>query len=147
MCQPDTVIMVSGIPPRYSLNVDDLNKMLDEMCENLNLQFIDHNHHFYDRNDSVNNYLFHADGIHLTNKGTSAFLRSVNDHVKILKRKLVTEWYCFNCGESGHKVNTCKHGQKVLCFTCNNYGHKEKFFDFHTTEENGKEEMPYSYLI
>ena len=82
MCQPDTVIMVSGIPPRYGVNVDGLNMMLDELCENLNLQFIDHNHHFYDRNGSVNNHLFHADGIHLTNKGTSAFyLRSVNDHV------------------------------------------------------------------
>jgi hypothetical protein len=34
--------------------------MLDELCENLNLQFIDHNHHLYDRNGSVNNHLFHA---------------------------------------------------------------------------------------
>lgn len=133
MCQPDTVIMVSGIPPRYGVNVHGLNMMLDELCENLNLQFIDHNHHFYDQNGSVNSHLFHADGIHLTNKGTSAFLRSVNDHVKILKRKPVTEWYCSNCGESGHNVNTCKHGQKVLCFTCNNYGHKEKFCNFYTT--------------
>jgi len=133
MCQPDTVIMVSGIPPRYGLNAEDLNMMLEELCENLNLQFIDHNHHFYDRNGSVNNHLFHAHGIHLTNKGTSAFLWSVNDHVKILKRKPVTEWYCLNCEESGHNVNTCKHGQKVLCFTCNIYGHKEKFCNFYTT--------------
>ena len=77
MYQPDTVIMVSGILPWYGVNVDGLNMMLDELCENLNLQFIDHNHHFYDQNGSVNNRLFHADGIHLTNKGTSAFLRSV----------------------------------------------------------------------
>jgi hypothetical protein len=49
-----TVIMVSGIPPRYGVNVDGLNMMLDELCENLNLQFIDHNHHLYDRNGSVN---------------------------------------------------------------------------------------------
>jgi lysophospholipase L1-like esterase len=59
--------------PWYGVNADGLNMMLDELCENLNLQFIDHNHHFYDRNGSVNNHLFHADGIHLTNKGTSAF--------------------------------------------------------------------------
>jgi hypothetical protein len=39
MCQHDTVIMVSGIPPRYGVNVDGLNMMLDELCENLNLQF------------------------------------------------------------------------------------------------------------
>ena len=94
MCQPDTIIMVSGIPPRYGVNVDGLNMMLDEyqLCVNLYLQFIDHNHHFYDRNGSVNNHLFHADGIHLANKGTSAFLRSVNDHVKILKMVLFKLW-------------------------------------------------------
>ena len=39
MCQPDTIIMVSGIPHRYSVNVDGLNMMLDEyrLCVNLNL--------------------------------------------------------------------------------------------------------------
>lgn len=34
---------------------------------------------------------------------------------------------CYNCGESGHRLNTCKfkdRGKK--CFTCNGFGHESK---------------------
>jgi hypothetical protein len=43
----ETVLMVSGIPPRYGTNVQPLNMILDDLCDNL--QFIDHTKVFNDR--------------------------------------------------------------------------------------------------
>ena len=119
--------MVSSIPPRYGINIDPLNYMLDEMCNKFNLQFIDHSGQFYYTNGHVKFHLFLQDGIHLSKKGTSVLLKSINQYVSILRHRTENNWYCLFCGESGHNSSTCRHGQKVLCYSCNNYGHKEKF--------------------
>ena len=37
---------------------------------------------------------------------------------------------CWNCGESGHVINSCKHSSRLRCFTCNKFGHKSKFCVF-----------------
>jgi lysophospholipase L1-like esterase len=67
----ETVLMVSGIPPRYGTNVQPLNMILEDLCDNNNLQFIDHTKVFNDRHGYVKQQLFHPDGIHLSKKGTS----------------------------------------------------------------------------
>ena len=33
---------------------------------------------------------------------------------------------CYNCNESNHMVDSCRHRTKVTCFTCNVRGHKAK---------------------
>ena len=33
---------------------------------------------------------------------------------------------CYNCNESNHMVDSCRHRTKVTCFTCNGRGHKAK---------------------
>jgi hypothetical protein len=45
----ETVLMVSRIPPRYGTNIQPLNMILDDLCDNNNLQFIDHTKVFNDR--------------------------------------------------------------------------------------------------
>ena len=36
---------------------------------------------------------------------------------------------CWNCGETGHVVSSCKHGEPIQCFSCKRSGHKAKFCD------------------
>lgn len=123
----DTVLMVSGMPPRWGTNVQALNMLLKDLCDNLNLQFIDHTMEFHDTNGYVKHELLHSDGIHLSKKGTSTFLHNINNYVQIMRSRVKSTWYCFYCGEGGHNKQTCRHGQAVLCYCCNSYGHKEKF--------------------
>ena len=44
----ETVLMVSRIPPKYGTNVQPLNMIHKDLCDN-NLQFIDHTKVFNDR--------------------------------------------------------------------------------------------------
>lgn len=124
-CNKNCVIMVSGIPPRKRLNVGPLNDMLRDMCEYLNIQFIDHSCVFTDSNGNVNYKLFSYDKLHLSPTGTAELLKSINRYVNILGES--NSMYCYCCGEPNHNSTSCKHGQKILCHLCNSYGHKQKF--------------------
>jgi hypothetical protein len=43
--------------------------ILEDLCDNNNLQFIDHTKVFNDRHGYVKQQFFHHDGIHLSKKG------------------------------------------------------------------------------
>ncbi|CAG2237494.1 unnamed protein product [Mytilus edulis] len=111
-CHPHCKFVVSGILPRKGLNMHNPNEMLKDLCEQFNLQFIDHTNMFYDKNYNLSYSVFHHDGIHLSKKGTSAFLRSVNMHVSILKHTDQSDRYCVHCGEPNHNSKSCRHGRK-----------------------------------
>ncbi|CAC5425550.1 unnamed protein product [Mytilus coruscus] len=130
-CHPHCKFVVSGILPRKGFNMHNPNEMLKDLCEQFNIQFIDHTNMFYDKNYHLSYSFFHHDGIHLSKKGTSAFLRSVDMHVSILGHTDQSERYCVHCGEPNHNSKSCRHGRKVLCHSCNNFGHKEKFCEFY----------------
>ncbi|CAC5395801.1 unnamed protein product [Mytilus coruscus] len=98
-CHPHCKFVVSGILPRKGFNMHNPNEMLKDLCEQFNIQFIDHTNMFYDKNYRLSYSLFHHDGIHLSKIGTSAFLRSVNMHVSILGHTDQSERYCLHCGE------------------------------------------------
>ena len=125
-----SVIMLSSVTPRYGLNVSPVNEVIMDLCEQFNLQFIDHGFSFYDKNGKVNNGLYYTDGIHLSKKGTATFLRDINSYVSILKNQN-NAGYCYYCGESGHNAIKCRHGQEIQCFSCGCYGHKQKYCSFY----------------
>jgi len=87
--------MVSGIPPRYGTNVQPLNMILEDLCDNNNLQFIDHTKVFNDRHGYAKQQLFHPDGIHLSKKGTSTFLHNIYTCATIMQQRETKTWYCF----------------------------------------------------
>ncbi|CAG2204011.1 unnamed protein product [Mytilus edulis] len=68
-CHPHCKFVVSGILPRKGLNMHNPNEMLKDLCEQFNLQFIDHTNMFYDKNYNLSYSFFHHDGIHLSKKG------------------------------------------------------------------------------
>lgn len=127
VCDKETVLMVSGIPPRYNMDTYQLNEVLHRMCQDLNIQFIDHDEWFHDDQGYVKTYLYGRDGIHLSKKGTSALLKSINQYVSIIKFRNDDQFFCSFCGEYGHNSRKCRYGEKLQCFNCKQYGHKEYF--------------------
>ena len=127
----ETVLIVSGIPPRYGTHVQALNMILEDLCDN-NLQCIDHTKVFNNRHGYVKQQLFHPDGIHLSKKGTSTFLHNINTCATIMQQREAKTWYCFYCGEGGHNKQTCRHKQAVLCYSCGKYGHKEQLCELYS---------------
>ncbi|CAC5425302.1 unnamed protein product [Mytilus coruscus] len=126
----NTNIIVSSVPPRKDVDVEPVNKILIDLCDYYNLQYIDHSKCFYDDYGYVKKTLFQRDGIHLTKIGTMVFLQNIDQYVKILKLSSNND-YCQYCGERGHDLNTCRHGKPVSCFSCKSFGHKEKFCDLY----------------
>ncbi|CAG2196993.1 unnamed protein product [Mytilus edulis] len=126
----NTNIIVSSVPPRKDTDVEPVNKILIDLCDYYNLQYIDHSKCFYDDYGYVKKTLYQRDGIHLTKMGTMVFLQNIDQYVKILKLSSDND-YCQYCGERGHDLNTCRHGKPVSCFSCKSFGHKEKFCDLY----------------
>ncbi|CAG2231668.1 unnamed protein product [Mytilus edulis] len=126
----NTNIIVSSVPPRKDTNVEPFNRILIDLCDYYNLQYIDHSKCFYDDYGYVKKTLYQRDGIHLTKMGTMVFLQNIDQYVKILKLSSDND-YCQYCGERGHDLNTCRHGKPVSCFSCKSFGHKEKFCDLY----------------
>ncbi|CAG2252470.1 unnamed protein product [Mytilus edulis] len=126
----NTNIIVSSVPPRKDTNVEPFNRILIDLCDYYNLQYIDHSKCFYDDYGYVKKTLYQRDGIHLTKMGTMVFLQNIDQYVKILKLSSNND-YCQYCGERGHDLTTCRHGKPVSCFSCNSFGHKKKFCDLY----------------
>ncbi|CAC5414258.1 unnamed protein product [Mytilus coruscus] len=78
----NTNIIVSSVPPRKDVDVEPVNKILIDLCDYYNLQYIDHSKCFYDDYGYVKKTLFQRDGIHLTKIGTMVFLQNIDQYVK-----------------------------------------------------------------
>ena len=128
----DTVIIISGVPPRRNVDVQPLNHLLEELCDYFNLYFVNHYDKFCDQYGNVNSSLFHSDGIHLSQKGTSLFLKNLNSVIPLLKHQENSLNYCRLCGENGHSTSRCRHENALKCFRCFNFGHKEKLCDLYS---------------
>ncbi|CAG2203566.1 unnamed protein product [Mytilus edulis] len=113
----NTNIIVSSVPPRKDTDVEPVNKILIDLCDYYNLQYIDHSKCFYDDYGYVKKTLYQRDGIHLTKMGTMVFLQNIDQYVKILKLSSDND-YCKYCCERGHDLNTYRHGKPVSCFSC-----------------------------
>ncbi|VDI19450.1 Hypothetical predicted protein [Mytilus galloprovincialis] len=57
-CHPHCKFVVSGILPRKGLNMHNPNEMLKDLCEQFNIQFIDHTNMFYDKNYNLSYSFF-----------------------------------------------------------------------------------------
>ena len=65
------------------------------------------------------------DNIHLSEAGTATLLKGYNGVVSIVKHR-VHKGSRFYCGENGHNMKKCHHGEKIKCFHCGIRGHKAK---------------------
>ena len=80
-------IVVSGLCPKMDMDtyiIDELNDCLYELTNSYDLNFVDYNFSFYFSNGNVNHNFLLEDDLHLSSKGTSAFLKSINAYTYIL---------------------------------------------------------------
>lgn len=119
----DSNIIVSGLLPRADVSVLQANNELENLCQFLDIIFINQLGSFADNGDFPKFSMFSRDGIHLNRKGTSRYLHNINNVIGILHKLVVA---CNKCGELNHSTDYCKFQSRVKCFCCGLFGHKEK---------------------
>lgn len=116
----DTNIIVSGLLFRSDVCTYSANLILENLCDFLGLMFINQYKIF---NETAFSH-YTRDGIHLSRRGTSAYLKSIHKIIAILKSSPAV---CANCGEQNHQTILCNYEKKLKCFRCGFFGHKQKF--------------------
>ena len=121
-----TTIYLSTVPPRRDSDVSGVNKIIRYVCRDYNVNLINVHDNFVDRN-GVKRHLMSTDGIHLSNKGTAALLKTYHSKISVLKQQNTKKQIrCFQCGETGHIISVCHHRYRVKCWGCDRLGHKYK---------------------
>ncbi|VDI54060.1 Hypothetical predicted protein [Mytilus galloprovincialis] len=123
-CNKDCNIIVSGLPPRYDVNVYSANLVLEKLCQQFGLVFIRQYEMYMSDSFNQNKGFYTHDGIHFNSRGTSRYIKTINNIVGILNYH---SYACANCGELNHKTSSCRFEMKIKCHKCNMYGHKQKF--------------------
>ncbi|CAC5404252.1 unnamed protein product [Mytilus coruscus] len=123
-CNKDCNIIVSGLPPRYDVNVYSANLVLEKLCQQFGFVFIQQYEMYMSDSFNQNKGSYTHDGIHFNSRGTSRYIKTINNIVGILNYH---SYACGNCGELNHKTFSCRFEMKIKCHKCNMYGHKQKF--------------------
>ena len=115
-----TSIVLSGVLPRYDLphfnkQIQELNIGMKNLWPNAPknvFMFVDHQSSY----GQEKRHLFHRDGLHVNKKGTSALIRSLNSHVKIIR---------------GSNAGAAKHGSAIR----HSYKHDSPLDAHHTPKQ------------
>lgn len=133
---PKAKIILSECTPRCDVNVNYVNSIIRRVANDYSVHVLQTNRRFMNKNGRMDYSLMSRDGIHLTSKGTATLLKLYNDTIPVLKEnptnesKRGTQYTCFNCGEAGHSMRSCRHRTKVQCWCCGLFGHKAKRLGF-----------------
>ncbi|CAC5395511.1 unnamed protein product [Mytilus coruscus] len=112
-------IIVSGLPPRNDVNVYRANIVLEKLCQQFGLVFIRQYMMYTSDSFSQNKGFYTRDDIHFNSRGTSRYIKTMNNIVGILNYH---SYACTNCGELNHKTSSCRFGKNIKCHKCNMYG-------------------------
>ena len=104
---PTTKVYFSEVLPRRDVDVSYVNNTLRYVCDEYGGLFISNKSVF----KKVDNVHYWKDGIHLSDKGTSALLKQMNNEVPILRGK----------GAQRDNRNS-SFSQSVACYFCGEHG-------------------------
>ena len=126
-------IIVSGLLPRQSVDLKPYNERLKAICEENDIQYIDHYNSFLLASGEMPESYFHKDKLHLRIPGTQKLLSNINkihtitmnktdnDRPSVPRRYLanrrpaysvqhqhrLTHNYCHICARKGHATQDC----------------------------------------
>lgn len=87
LTQKDCKIIVSGLLPRGGVNIKPFNAIIQDLCQPLNISFIDNHGSFIMASGELPFDFFHADKVNLKFAGTRKLVHNINNHCHILPRK------------------------------------------------------------
>ena len=117
---PHCKIFVCTICSRRDCDVNPVNNMIVQLAKEMNASIIDCYKPFVYGDGSPVHAYFHRDGIHLSQKGTSALITIINKTVNITKKNSRQDppsqyKWCSHCKMTDHNTNECERS------TSNNY--------------------------
>ena len=118
---PSAKVFISDVTPRVGGDVKYVNDIIRHVCSTYGVMRIPTTENIR----FVNFHQYYRDNIHLSEAGTATLLKGYNEFVSILTHRVHKE-SCFYCGENGHNMKKCRHGEKIKCFNCGIRGHKAK---------------------
>ena len=123
--------------------IEQLNSAIEDICKTLGATYISNDPSFRLGDGDINEGFYEADRTSLNQAGTSKLLRnlhlehllinrptSADNWLKVSRRKAVKATGpakrapCWNCGESNHTSNICRHKKRLTCTKCSKQGHK-----------------------
>ena len=145
-------VVVSSILPQLpdtamQSRIEQMNSAMENTCKQLNITFIENDPSFRLGDGEINEGFLQEDGSTLNHAGQNKLLKNLhlNGKVKINLRqqwKTITDSKpkvtkhapkpvqqkqrapCWNCGESNHTSNICRHRKRLTCNKCGGQGHK-----------------------
>ena len=83
MASENRRLIVSGLLPRESVNLDPYNKSLKTLCATKDVEFIDHYNGFLLASGDMADSYFHKDKLHLNSFGTRKLLKNIDAMYKV----------------------------------------------------------------
>ena len=84
LASDDRQLIVSGLLPRGTVDLEPYNKKLKLLCDENDIKFIDHYHSFLLASGELPETYFRTDKIHLNHGGIRKLLQNIEKHCKVM---------------------------------------------------------------
>ena len=146
LTSPGRRLIVSGLLPRETVDLDSYNKGLKTLCQNKNIEFVDHYNGFLLASGDIADSYFQRDKVHLNPRGIRKLLQNLDTVIKVTEFATTSDdaWPIkrnhYNRPQTGvyPKANGIRSGPKY-CHICDRRGHdtKECWFNSRNAGPNG----------
>ena len=123
-------LIVSGLLPRETVNLEPYNQKLKSLCEDYDIEFVDHYQGFLLGTGEMLDSCFQRDMIHVTSAGTKKLLNNINniyqisEHVPLTRRTSIVKGFSQNSWRNSvASRNRGYNSSTKFCHICSRNGH------------------------